>query len=87
MNVNELLAVFVAGNCIKNLLLALRAKAFDVAHLPCFAGRTQIFHTGNAQLFLKPFYFLDRQTGNVLKLNDAGRKLSAQFIQHRRFAG
>ena len=53
MNVNELLALFVTGDRIKNRSFGLRAKAFDVAHLAGFARGAQLFNTGNPQLFLK----------------------------------
>ena len=75
MNVNELLAIFVTGNCVKNRSFSLRAKAFDVAHFAGLARRAQIFDVGNPQLFLKTSDFLNRQTGYVRKLDDARRKL------------
>src|SRR5687768_16903942 len=59
MNVNELLALFVTGDCIKNLFFSLDAKAFDAAHLAGLAPGAQPLDPGNSQLFLKTSDFLN----------------------------
>ena len=48
MNMNELFAVLVTGNRVQNLLLGLRAKAFDVTHFPGFACCLQFINAGDA---------------------------------------